>query len=140
MHATKAAVEEGVVVGGGVALLHAIKEIDSLNLHNEQLIGAKIVKIALSSPVKQIAQNAGKEGSEVMTNLVGRDIKFGYNAKTDKYEDLFSSGVIDPTKVVRNALQTASSIAGMVVTTEALVADYEDEDKDKVEKNSAIII
>src|SRR3989344_2874097 len=140
LHATKAAVEEGVVVGGGVALLHAIKEIDSLNLHNEQAIGAKIVKTALSSPVKQIAQNAGKEGSEVMTNLTGKDMKFGYNAKTDKYEDLFASGVIDPTKVVRNALQTASSIAGMVVTTEALVADYEDEDKDKVEKNSAIII
>ncbi len=75
-----------------------------------------------------------------MTNLAGKDIKFGYNAKTDKYEDLFSSGVIDPTKVVRNALQTASSIAGMVVTTEALVADYEDEDKDKVEGNPAIII
>ena len=140
LHATKAAVEEGVVVGGGVALLHAIKEIDSLNLHNEQAIGAKIVKTALSSPVKQIAQNAGKEGSEVMTNLTGKDMKFGYNAKTDKYEDLFASGVIDPTKVVRNALQTASSIAGMVVTTEALVADYEDEDKEKVEKNSAIII
>ncbi len=140
LHATKAAVEEGVVAGGGITLLHAIKEIDSLNLQGEQGIGAKIVKNSLYAPIKQIAQNAGKEGSEVVTHLLGKPFNYGYNAKTDKYEDLFLSGVIDPTKVVRNALQSASSIAAMVITTEALVADFEDEDKEKAEKNSAIII
>ena len=140
LHATKAAVEEGVVAGGGVTLLHAIKELESLQLQGEQAIGEKIVKTALSAPIKQIAQNAGKEGSEVITNLSGKPFNFGYNAKTDKYEDLFKAGVIDPTKVVRNALQTASSIAAMVITTEALVADFEDEDKVSAEKNSSIII
>lgn len=140
LHATKAAVEEGVVAGGGITLLHAIKELDSLQLHGEQGIGVKIVRNSLSSPIKQIALNAGKEGSEVITYLAGKEFNFGYNAKTDKYEDLFKSGVIDPTKVVRNALQSASSIAAMVITTEALVTDFDDEDKDKIEKNSSIII
>ncbi len=140
LHATKAAVEEGVVAGGGITLLHAIKELDTLHLSGEQGIGVKIVRNSLTAPIKQIAMNAGKEGSEVITNLTGKEFNFGYNAKTDKYEDLFRSGVIDPTKVVRNALQSASSIAAMVITTEALVTDYDDEDKDKVEKNSSIII
>ena len=96
------------------------------------------MKKALEGPVRQIAENAGKDGSEVISNLNGKGPTFGYNAATDKYEDLFQSGVIDPTKVVRNALQAASSIAALVLTTEGLVADYEDE-KDKTD-NPAIIL
>lgn len=139
LHATKAAVEEGVVAGGGITLLHAIGQLGMLNLSGERGIGVKIVKKALSSPLRQIAINAGKDGSEVIANLNGKDQGIGYNAQTDNYEDLLKSGVIDPTKVVRNALQTASSIAGMVLTTEGLVAEYEDE-KDKLDGNPAIII
>ncbi|MBU0466662.1 MAG: chaperonin GroEL [Nanoarchaeota archaeon] len=139
LHATKAAVEEGVVSGGGLTLLYAIKELDSLNLQGEQTVGVKIVKKSLECPIRQIAMNAGKEGSEILANLNGKGQGVGYNARTDQYENLFDSGVIDPTKVVRNALQTASSISALVLTTEALVADFDDE-KDKVEGNSAIII
>ncbi|MFH1290700.1 MAG: chaperonin GroEL [Nanoarchaeota archaeon] len=140
LHATKAAVEEGVVSGGGLTLLHAIKELDSLNLSNEQAVGVKIVKKALEGPIRQIAMNAGKDGSEVLANLNGKEEGFGYNAQTDTYGNLFQEGVIDPTKVVRNALQTASSISGLVLTTEALVADFEKDDKDKADSNPAIII
>ena len=139
LHATKAAVEEGVVAGGGITLIHAIKQIDILNLPDEQLIGARIVKKALEGPIRQIAENAGKDGSEVLANLAGKDPGIGYNARTDTYEDLFKSGVIDPTKVVRYALQSASSISAMVLTTEGLVADL-DEDKDKRDSNPAIIL
>ncbi len=138
LHATKAAVEEGVIAGGGLILYHSIKELNSLQLPKEQLIGVEIVKKALEGPIRQIAQNAGKEGSEVLANLVGKDASIGYNAQTDRYEPLFSSGVIDPTKVVRNALQTASSIAALILTTEGLVTDFDD-DKDKT-SNPAIII
>ncbi|MBS3088586.1 chaperonin GroEL [Candidatus Pacearchaeota archaeon] len=138
LHATKAAVEEGVVVGGGITPLRAISRLESLSLPEEQSIGVRIVKKALEGPVRQIAENAGKDGSEVISNLNGKGPTFGYNAATDKYEDLFQSGVIDPTKVVRNALQAASSIAALVLTTEGLVADYEDE-KDKTD-NPAIIL
>ena len=130
LHATKAAVEEGVVAGGGITLIHAIKQIDILNLPDEQLIGARIVKKALEGPIRQIAENAGKDGSEVLANLAGKDPGIGYNARTDTYEDLFKSGVIDPTKVVRYALQSASSISAMVLTTEGLVADL-DQHKNK---------
>lgn len=130
LHATKAAIEEGVVVGGGITLLHAIKEIDSLKLPEEQMIGVRIVKKALEAPIRQIVFNAGKDSAEVLANLKGKGETFGYNAKTDSYEDLVQAGVIDPTKVVRNALQAAASIATMVITTEGLVADF-DEEKDK---------
>lgn len=140
LHATKAAVEEGVVPGGGLALFHAAKKLSSLNLSEEQMVGVKIVKKALEEPIRQIAVNAGKEGSEVIAQLIGKDESIGYNAQTDKYGRLFEEGVIDPTKVVRNALQTSASIAAMVLTTEALVADYEEEDKEKAEGNPAIII
>jgi chaperonin GroEL len=140
LHATKAAVEEGVVIGGGVALLQAIKELEFPNLSEEQAIGVRIVKKALEGPIKQIAHNAGKDGREVIAALNGKKETFGYNARTDTYEDLLNSGVIDPTKVVRNALQTASSIAALVLTTEGLVADFEDEDKEKAEGNPAIIL
>ncbi|MDO8508595.1 MAG: chaperonin GroEL [Nanoarchaeota archaeon] len=130
LHATKAAIEEGVVTGGGVTLLHAIKELDNLKLTEDQTIGLKIVKKSLEGPIKQIAENAGKEGSEILAQLKNQEENYGYNAKTDKFEDLVKAGVIDPTKVVRNALQTAGSISGMVLTTEGLVADF-DEKKDR---------
>ena len=130
LNATKAAIEEGVVVGGGVTLFHAINEIDKMSLIGEQLTGAKIVRKALEGPIRQIAENAGKEGSEVVTYLKDKGETIGYNAKTDKFEDLVKAGVIDPTKVVRNAVQTAASIASMILTTEGLVADF-DEKKDK---------
>ena len=130
LHATKAAIEEGVVAGGGITLLQAMKELDLLNLSGDQAVGARIVKKSLESPIRQIAFNAGKEGSEVLATLKGKSATFGYNAKTDVYEDLILAGVIDPTKVVRNALQAAASITAMVITTEGLVADFDDE-KDK---------
>jgi len=137
LHATKAAVEEGVVAGGGITLIHAAKVLDSVNLKNGEEIGVSIVKKALEYPIRQIISNAGRDSSEVLANLKGREENYGYNAKTDVFEDLFKAGVIDPTKVVRNALQASASIAGMVLTTEALVADF-DEEKDQ--KSSTIII
>ncbi|RMD66452.1 chaperonin GroEL [Candidatus Pacearchaeota archaeon] len=140
LNATKAAVEEGVIVGGGLALYTALKEIENLKLEGDEAIGAGIVKKALVAPIKQIAENAGKDGAEVLAALKDKGEGVGYNARTDRYEKLFESGVIDPTKVVRSALETATSIAGLVLTTEALVADYEEEDKDKANANPAIII
>lgn len=137
LHATKAAVEEGVVTGGGITLLHAMREIDALKLSEEQAVGARIVRKALETPLRQIAFNAGKDGAEVLAALKDKAKTFGYNAKSDKFEDLVLAGVIDPTKVVRYAVQSAASIAAMVITTEGLVADF-DEEKDK--PTPAIII
>ncbi len=137
LHATKAAVEEGVVPGGGITLLHAIKELDSLKVPDEQHTGINLVRKALESPTRLIAQNAGRDGSEVLAFLKDKPKTFGYNAKADRFEDLVQAGIIDPTKVVRNALQAASSITAMVITTESLVADFDDE-KDKT--SAAIII
>lgn len=131
LNATKAAVEEGVVPGGGIALLKAIKELDSLTLPEEQAIGLKIVRKSLEGPIKQIAENAGKDGAEIIAQLKNQSDTVGYNAKTDVIEDLVKAGVIDPTKVVRYALQSAASIASMILTTEGIVADF-DEKKDKV--------
>jgi len=137
LHATEAAVSEGVIAGGGILLLRAVNELDALHLEGEQGIGVSIIKRALEAPIRQIALNAGKEGSDIVAHLRGKDLNFGYNAKTDTFEDLLHAGVIDPTKVVRNSLQNAASIAAMVLTTEGLVADFDDE-KDK--KREAIII
>jgi len=137
LHATKAAVEEGVVCGGGITLLQAMNQLNIDDLSEEEQVGIKIVKKALEGPVRQIAENAGKDGSEILAHLRGQNEKIGYNARTDKFEDLFAAGVIDPTKVVRNALQSATSIACMVLTTEALVADFDDE---KDEKSASIIV
>jgi chaperonin GroEL len=137
LHATKAAVEEGVVVGGGVTLLHAMRELENLKLQGDQNIGVRIVMRALDAPIRQIATNSGKDGSEVLAYLKDKGKTFGYNAKTDKFEDLVVAGVIDPTKVVRNAIQSAASIAAMVITTEGLVADFDDE---KDEKSPMVII
>ncbi|MBU1975549.1 MAG: chaperonin GroEL [Nanoarchaeota archaeon] len=124
MHATRAAVEEGVVAGGGVTLLHSIIALDALNLDDDAQIGVDIIKRAVTWPLRQIAQNAGKEGGVIVDKIIRhKDISFGYNAKTDTFEDLIKAGVIDPTKVVRSALQNAASIAGMLLTTEAVVTD-----------------
>ena len=130
LNATRAAVEEGVVAGGGVTLLRAGSELESLGLENDQLVGVEILKRALEEPTRQIAFNAGKEGSVIVERLKKEEGNMGYNAKTDKFEDLVEAGVIDPTKVTRIALQNAASIAGMVLTTEALVTDIK-EDKEE---------
>jgi chaperonin GroEL len=125
LHATRAAVEEGVVPGGGVALLRAAKALDELNTENEdQKVGVNIIRKALSWPARLIAINAGEDGSVVVGKILDKaTYAFGYNAQTGEYGDLVGQGVIDPTKVVRNALQGAASIAGLLITTEAMVAE-----------------
>jgi chaperonin GroEL len=138
LNATKAAVEEGVVTGGGVSLFCAAATLDSLKLEDDRQVGVNIIKRAIEEPMRQIATNAGREGAEVVATIRAKSSElFGYNAKKDVFEDLFEAGVIDPTKVVRNALQNAASIAGMLLTTEALITDF-DEEKD--EKTATIII
>ncbi len=125
MHATRAAVEEGVLPGGGVALLRAIKALEKLKVHNDdQRTGIEIVKKALSWPARQIAINAGEEGSIVVGKILDKDTyAFGFDAQTGEYGNLVSKGIIDPTKVVRAALQGAASVAGLLITTEAMVAE-----------------
>jgi len=124
LNATKAAIEEGVVAGGGIALLRAAKELDNLSLEGDQMIGVDIIRRAIEEPVKQIAENAGKEGSVVVEKLKSEtNPNMGYDAKTDAYVDMIEAGIIDPVKVVRTALQNAASIAALMLTTEALVAD-----------------
>ncbi|MFK8054615.1 MAG: chaperonin GroEL [Saprospiraceae bacterium] len=124
LHATRAAVEEGIVVGGGVALVRTISSLDAVDGVNEdELIGINIVRKALESPLRTIANNAGVEGSVVFQTVMNDKKGYGYNARTDKYEDLMKAGVIDPTKVTRIALENASSIAGMVLTTECVIND-----------------
>ncbi|MDD4254203.1 MAG: chaperonin GroEL [Methanofollis sp.] len=138
LNATKAAVEEGVVVGGGVTLFRAQNVLDGLNLEGDQTIGASIVRRALEEPLRQIAANAGVEGAEIVARVrAEKNPNVGYNAKKDCIEDLVAAGVLDPTKVVRSGLQNAASIAGMLLTTEAAVTDFDDE---KDEKTRAIII
>jgi chaperonin GroEL len=131
MHATKAAVEEGIVPGGGVALMRCIKALDTLKLEGDQRVGADIVRRAIESPVRWIAQNAGVEGSIVVQKVKdAKETGYGYNAATDTYEDLVKAGVIDPTKVVRSALQNAASIASLLLTTEAMVSEIPEEKKE----------
>jgi chaperonin GroEL len=130
MHATKAAVEEGIVPGGGVALLRSQKALDALKAKGDTQIGINIVKRAIEEPLRQIADNAGLEGSIVVEKVKAQDkADMGFNALTEVYEDLVKAGVLDPTKVVRSALQNASSIAGLLLTTEGLVTDLPEEDK-----------
>ncbi|MGZ4831383.1 MAG: chaperonin GroEL [Terriglobales bacterium] len=130
MHATRAAVEEGIVPGGGVALLRCVDAIDKLKLHGDELIGANIVKRALEEPLRQIVGNAGEEGAVVVGKIrESKDANFGYNAQTSQFEDLVKAGVIDPTKVTRTALQNAGSISSLMLTTEALVAEIPEEKK-----------
>ncbi len=123
LHATRAAVEEGIVPGGGVALIRTLSKLDELTLEGDEQIGVNIVRRALEEPIRWIANNAGLEGSIVVQKVKGEEKNVGYNAQTSKYEDLLEAGVIDPTKVTRTALQNASSIAALILTTEALVTD-----------------
>src|ERR1700691_2547882 len=130
MHATRAAVEEGIVPGGGVALVRCINALDKLKLHDDEAIGVNIVKRALEEPMRQIVLNAGAEGAVVVGRIrESKDENFGYNADTDEYADLIKVGVIDPAKVTRLALQNAASIAGLMLTTEALILDIKEETK-----------
>ncbi len=124
LHATRAAVEEGIVPGGGVALLRAAKGLDGLKLEGDEKIGVDIIRRACEEPVRQIVGNAGYEGAIVIEKIrVNNDSNFGFNAATAQYEDLVKAGVIDPTKVTRSALQNASSIAALMLTTEAMIAE-----------------
>jgi chaperonin GroEL len=123
MHATRAAVEEGVVPGGGVALLRAQSALEKLKLSEEQMFGVTIVRRALEEPIRQIALNAGTDGSIVVSKVRDGQGAFGFNAQTLEYGDLTKSGVIDPTKVVRTALQNAASVAGLLLTTDAMIAE-----------------
>jgi chaperonin GroEL len=124
LHATRAAVEEGIVPGGGVALLRAARSLGDLRLGNDEQIGVDIVKRACEEPLRQIVLNSGTEGAIVVSKVRDHEnFNFGYNAQTDQYEDLVAAGVIDPTKVTRTALQNAASIASLMLTTEAMVAE-----------------
>ena len=130
MHATRAAVEEGIVAGGGVALIRCIAVLDKLKLNDEEAIGVNIVKRALEEPLRQIALNAGEEGAVIVNRVRdSKDENFGFNADTAEFGDMIKAGVIDPAKVTRLALQNAASIAGLMLTTEALVADIREDNK-----------
>ncbi len=129
LHATRAAIEEGILPGGGVAYIRAISLLDKIKSENDdEKFGIEIVRRALEEPLRQIAENAGLEGSIVVNKVKDEKENFGYNARTEKYEDLMSSGVIDPTKVARVALENAASIAGMLLTTECVLAEIKEED------------
>jgi chaperonin GroEL len=131
MHATRAAVEEGIVPGGGVALLRCVEPLNKLKLQEDEQIGVNIVRRALEEPLRQIVGNAGEEGAIIVGKVKeSKDPNFGYNAQTDQMEDLVKAGVIDPTKVVRTALQNAGSIASLMLTTEALVCELPEEKKE----------
>jgi chaperonin GroEL len=135
MHATRAAVEEGIVPGGGVALVRAAKALEKFDVtanggDSDEQIGVNIVRRALEEPLRQIVQNAGKEGAVIVERVRSdKNDSFGFNAQTEQFEDLVKAGVIDPAKVTRTALQNAASIAGLMLTTEAMIAEIPEEDK-----------
>jgi len=129
LHATRAAVEEGIVPGGGVALLRTMKVLDNIKVDEEEQVGVNIVRKALEEPIRQIAFNAGAEGSIVVNKVISEKDAFGYNAMTGVYEDLLKAGVMDPTKVTRTALENAASIAGLMLTTEAVICDKPEDSK-----------
>jgi chaperonin GroEL len=124
LHATRAAVEEGVVPGGGVALVRALSAVAKIKGDNEdQNVGISIAMRAMQEPLRQIVTNAGEEGSVILNKVRDGKGNFGYNAATGEYTDMIEAGILDPTKVVRSALQNASSVAGLMITTEAMVAE-----------------
>lgn len=129
LHATRAAVEEGIVPGGGVALLRAAKAIDAMTLKDEEAIGAQIVRRAIEEPLRQLCANAGVEGSLVVQKVIASEGAFGYNVATGEFEDLLKAGVVDPTKVTRTALQNAASVAALLLTTEAIITDAPEKEK-----------
>jgi chaperonin GroEL len=124
MHATRAAVEEGVVAGGGVALLRCTPALDTMVFQDDRRYGVNIVRRAIEEPLRQIAQNSGVEGAVVVSKVREGTAGYGYNAAADRYEDLIAAGVIDPTKVVRVAIQNAASVASLMLTTEAVIAEH----------------
>jgi chaperonin GroEL len=130
LNATRAAVEEGIVPGGGVAYLRCIKVLDGMKLEGDEQLGVNIVKRSLEEPARQIANNAGEEGSVVVQRVKSGEGSFGFNADTGAYSDLIEDGVIDPTKVTRTALQNATSVSALMLTTECMIADLP-KDKDK---------
>ncbi len=129
LHATRAAVEEGIVPGGGVALIRTLPELEKLKLEGEMRLGAEIVKKAILEPAKQIAQNAGYDGSVVVEKIKEGKDGFGFNAGTEEYEDLLKAGIIDPTKVTRCALQNAASVASLLITTECMITEKPEDKK-----------
>ncbi|MDQ1255429.1 MAG: chaperonin GroEL, partial [Candidatus Hydrogenedentes bacterium] len=129
LHATRAAVEEGIVPGGGVALIRCQDALSKIKLEGDEAIGAKIVLRSIEEPLRQLAANAGDEGATVVQNVKAKKGAIGYNAETGAYEDLLKAGVIDPTKVTRTALQNAGSVAGLLLTTEVLIAEIPEPEK-----------
>jgi chaperonin GroEL len=130
MHATRAAVEEGIVPGGGTAYLRCIPVLEKLKLHDDEAVGVNIVRRALEEPIRQIAQNAGHEGALIVGQVrESKDENFGFNAETGEFEDMIKAGVIDPAKVTRLALQNAASVVSLMLTTEVLIADLKDEEQ-----------
>jgi chaperonin GroEL len=130
LHATRAAVEEGIVPGGGVALLRCIDVLDKVKGNEEEMVGVKIIRRSLEEPLRQIAHNSGVDGSVVLNKVLNdKTFGYGYNAESNQYEDLLKAGVIDPTKVTRTALENAASIAGLLLTTEAVIAEKPDDRK-----------
>jgi chaperonin GroEL len=133
LHATRAAVEEGIVPGGGVALLRSLPALDKLKLEgHDQQIGVNIVKKSLEEPIKQIVNNAGIEGAIVVEKIKNaKDANYGFDANSEKYVDMLKEGIIDPTKVTRFALQNATSVAGLLLTTAVMVTELPEEEKPK---------
>jgi chaperonin GroEL len=130
LHATRAAIEEGIVPGGGVAYIRALSKLDGLKAANEdQQTGIEIIRRALEEPIRLIVENAGQEGSVVVNKVKEGKGDFGFNAASEKYENLVTSGVIDPTKVTRTALENASSVSGLLLTTEATIVEKPKEEK-----------
>jgi chaperonin GroEL len=127
LHATRAAVEEGVVPGGGVALIRSLSALDNLRGREDEKVGISIIRKALEDPARWIASNAGWEGSVVVDKIKNNKGAFGFNAASEEFEDLMKAGIIDPTKVVRTALQNAASVAGLLLTTECMVAENQEE-------------
>jgi len=127
LHATRAAVEEGISAGGSVALLRTAKAIESLQLKDEEAVGARIVRRAIEAPLRQLCENAGVEGSLVVSEVLSHEGAYGYNVATDTYEDLLKAGVVDPTKVTRTALQNAASVSGLLLTTECMIAEVQED-------------
>ncbi len=130
LNATRAAVEEGVVPGGGVALVRCVNALEDIKATGEEKSGIAILKRALTEPLKQIAENAGHEGSVVLNKVLEGKDDFGFNAQTEVYENLLAAGVIDPTKVVRYAIQNAASVSGLMLTTEAMIAEKPEKKKE----------
>jgi chaperonin GroEL len=129
LHATRAAVEEGIVPGGGVALIRAQKALDNVKLEGDEAIGLQIIRRAIEAPLRQLADNAGQEGALIVQEVKKRSGNDGYNVATGEYVDLVKAGVVDPTKVTRSALQNAASISGLLLTTEAVVSELPEKDK-----------